>query len=107
MKKSRAAAQLLPLSVILPFLLFLITGSISVIAETSEADARAAATESDTETQGILPLFRNYMTENRSGNGIYLSAVPLSRRALLPGIRCRKSDSAVNAYARFRTSLRR
>ena len=66
MKKRRAAAQVLPLSLILPFLLFLITGSISVIAETSAADAGAAATESDTETQELLPLFRNYMTETET-----------------------------------------
>ena len=66
MKKSRAAAQMLPLSVILPFLLFLITGSISVIAETSEADTKAPATESDAETLELLPLFRNYMTETET-----------------------------------------
>ncbi len=58
MKKSRGAAHLLPLYIILPFLIFLIAGAISVAAETSETKA-----ESDAETQGILPLFRNYTTE--------------------------------------------
>ncbi|MXY28741.1 hypothetical protein F4Y59_11340 [Candidatus Poribacteria bacterium] len=63
MQKSRGAVQMSPLYIILPFLLFLITGSISAIAETSETDTNASAAESDAETQEILPLFRNYMAE--------------------------------------------
>ncbi|MDE0426646.1 MAG: hypothetical protein OXN25_17490 [Candidatus Poribacteria bacterium] len=63
MQKSRGAVQMSPLYIILPFLLFLITGSISAIAETSETDTNASAAESDAETQDILPLFRNYMAE--------------------------------------------
>ncbi len=63
MQKSPGAVQMSPLYIILPFLLFLITGSISAIAETSETDTSASAAESDAETQEILPLFRNYMAE--------------------------------------------
>ena len=66
MQKSRGAVQMSPLYIILPFLLFLITGSISAIAETSETDTSASAAESDAETQEILPLFRNYMAETES-----------------------------------------
>ncbi len=66
MQKSREAVQIPPLYIILPFLLFLITGSISAIAETSEADTSAAPAKSDAEPQEILPLFRNYMTETES-----------------------------------------
>lgn len=66
MQKSRGAVQMPPLYIILLFLLFLITGSISVTAETSEADTTASTAESDAETQEILPLFRNYMTETES-----------------------------------------
>ena len=66
MQKSPGAVQMSPLYIILPFLLFLITGSISAIAETSEADTGAFAAESDAETQELLPLFRNYMRETES-----------------------------------------
>lgn len=66
MQKSPGAVQMSPLYIILPFLLFLITGSISAIAETSEADTSASAAESDAETQELLPLFRNYMRETES-----------------------------------------
>ena len=66
MQKSRGAVQIPPLYIILPFLLFLITGSISAIAETSEADTSASAAKSDAETQEILPLFRNYVMETGS-----------------------------------------
>ena len=66
MQKSRGAVQLLPLYIILPFLIFLITASISVAAETSETGPGASAAESDAETQEILPLFRNYMTETET-----------------------------------------
>ena len=66
MQKSRGAVQIPPLYIILLFLLFLITGSIAVTAETSEADTTASTAESDAETQEILPLFRNYMTETET-----------------------------------------
>ena len=76
MQKSRGAVQMPPLYIILPFLLFLITGSIAVTAETSETDTTASTAESDAETQEILPLFRNYMTETESETE---SAYPLFR----------------------------
>jgi len=76
MQKSRGALQLLPLYIILPFLIFFITGSISVAAETSETDISASAAKSDAETQGILPLFRNYTTETETDTA---STYPLFR----------------------------
>ena len=66
MQKSRGAVQMPPLYITLPFLIFLITGAISVAAETSETDTSVSAAESDAETQEILPLFRNYMTETET-----------------------------------------
>ena len=66
MKKSRGAAQVPPLSIALPFLLLLITGSIPITAETLEADTDAPAAESEAQTQQLLPLFRNYMTETET-----------------------------------------
>ena len=66
MAKNRAAVEMPPLYIILPLLLLLITGSISVTAETSQVDADTPTAESDTETQGMLPLFRNYMTETET-----------------------------------------
>lgn len=66
MQKSRGAVQMPPLYITLPFLIFLFIGSISVAAETSETNTSASAAESDTETQEILPLFRNYMTETET-----------------------------------------
>lgn len=66
MQKSRGAVQMLPLYIIFPVLIFLIIGSISVAAETSETDTSTSAAEFDAETQEILPLFRNYMTETET-----------------------------------------
>lgn len=64
MQKSRGTVQTPSLCImILPFLIFLITGAISVTAETSETDTSASAEEADTETQDTLSLFRNYMAE--------------------------------------------
>ena len=66
MQKSRGAVQMLPLYITLPLLIFLITGTISVAAETSETDTSVSTAESDADTQGMLPLFRNYMTETET-----------------------------------------
>ena len=66
MQKSRGAVQIPPLYITLPFLIFLIIGAISVAAETSETDTSVSTAESDAETQEILPLFRNYMTETET-----------------------------------------
>jgi hypothetical protein len=63
MKKNREAVRIPPLYIILPFLLFLITGSISVIADTSQVDTNTSAAESDTDAQKTLPLIRNYLME--------------------------------------------
>ena len=107
MQKSRGAVQMPPLYIILPFLIFLITGSISVAAETSETDTSASAAESDAETQEILPLFRNYMTETETETE---STYPLFRshaERYYPELDVKKADATVNPYARFRTGLRR
>ena len=63
MRKNREAVQIPPLYIILPFLLFLIAGSISVSADTSQVDATTSTAESDTETQETFPLIRNYLME--------------------------------------------
>ena len=66
MQKSREVAQMPPLYIILPLLIFLITGTIAVTAETSAAATSAAASESDAETQEMLPRFRNYMMQTET-----------------------------------------
>ena len=74
MRKNPRAVRVPPLYIILPFLLFLIAGSISVIADTSQVDANTTTAESDAETQGTLPLIRNYLMETETE-----SAYPLFR----------------------------
>ena len=74
MRNNQGTALKSPLYVTLPFLLFLIAGSISVIAETSQGDADTPTAESKTETQGTLPLIRNYLAETETE-----SAYPLFR----------------------------
>lgn len=62
MKISRGAAKMSSLYIILPFLLFLVTASISGIADVSQEEADTT-TESDADTQQGFSLFRNYLTE--------------------------------------------
>ena len=71
MNKNRGTAKLSSLYIILPFLLFLITGSITGIAETSQADDNKTTAESDTKSQGTLPLLRNYLTEETETEPTY------------------------------------
>ncbi len=66
MKKKQRTTRMFLLHVTLPFLLFLIAGSISVTAGTSQEDADTSTAESDTETQRMLPLIRNYLTETET-----------------------------------------
>ena len=92
MRKNRGTALMSSLYLILPLLLFLIAGSISVTAETSQKEADTSTAESDTETQGTLPLIRNYLTETeteppyplfRSHAERYYPAVDVKRAAQL------------------------
>ena len=66
MKKKQRTTRMFPLYVTLPFLFFLIAGSISVTADTSQVNADTSTAESDTETQRMLPLIRNYLTETET-----------------------------------------
>ena len=66
MKKKQRTTRMFPLYVTLPFLFFLIAGFISVTADTSQGDADTSTAESDTETQRMLPLIRNYLTETET-----------------------------------------
>lgn len=66
MRKNLRTTRMSPLYVTFPFLLFLIAGSISVTADTSQEDADTSTAESDTETQRMLPLIRNYLTETET-----------------------------------------
>ncbi len=63
MKKNRGVTKKSPLYITLPFLLFLITGSISGVADTSQDDTNSSTAESDADTQQMFPLLRNYLTE--------------------------------------------
>ena len=74
MKINRRAVLTSPLYVTLPFLLFLIVGSMSVTADSSQDDANTTTAEPETETQRALPLIRNYLTETEAE-----SAYPLFR----------------------------
>ena len=71
MKRNQGAAQVPPLYITLPFLLFLIAGSISVTADTSQVDASIPKAESNTETQKTLPFIRNYLTETEETESTY------------------------------------
>lgn len=66
MIKNRETVQIPPLYIILPFLLCFVTGSISVIADTSQGDTTTSTAESDTETQETLPFIRNYLMETET-----------------------------------------
>ena len=66
MRKNQGATGMSPLYLTLPFLLFLIAGSISVTADTSQADPDASTAKSDTESQGTLPLIRNYLSDTET-----------------------------------------
>lgn len=66
MRKKQRTTRTYSLYITLPFLLFLIAGSISVTADTSQEDADTSTAESDTETQRMLPLIRNYLTETET-----------------------------------------
>ena len=61
MNKRPGTVVPLSLCILLPFLIVLMTGSISAIAETDTSKA-----ESEAEEQGMLPFIRNYMTETET-----------------------------------------
>ncbi len=66
MRKNTGTALTSSLYLTLSLLLFLIVGSISVTADTSQGDADTSTSESDTETQRMLPLIRNYWAETET-----------------------------------------